>query len=357
MQVKDYLWISDDEYHYTSSYYTDNRWLDNDTVIVARSKEQEISKDVELVKFSLKDMSKEVICKNVYNFTQYVVHDGKIYYIEADKGNLMVTDAKTKETKLVWENKYVLTENGVIENGDGEIVRPAMPSITNDGKTMTVFFDGNNVASVMVRIDVETGKGEKVYEKKFEKPFYVANHVMICPENRDLIFFAHEGDTFYVSNRLWLYDIAEDKAWNPAKQHLDADGNLGDCFGHEMWAPSGKGLYFVKYPCSPQPPRGVCYVDVKTGKTELLYSGYKYWHVGSSSDEKFLTADTQHPGYRSEVIIINLETNEEFMADDIKITGKHPCHPHPQMSPDSKKVIYTCLNEKGKTCAKIAILD
>ncbi len=91
------------------------------------------------------------------------------------------------------------------------------------------------------------------YERNFKKPFNDVAHLMVCPENHELMFFCHEGETFYISNRLWLYDMGTGKEWNIAKQTLDRDGNLGDCFGHEMWTPDGKGLYFVKYDCSSLP--------------------------------------------------------------------------------------------------------
>ena len=73
---------------------------------------------------------------------------------------------------------------------------------------------------------------------------------------------------------------------------VDINGNLAECFGHESWAPHGKGMYFVKYPVSPQPPKGICYVDLKTREISLLYSGFPYWHVGVSENNRFLLADT-----------------------------------------------------------------
>jgi len=123
-----------------------------------------------------------------------------------------------------------------------------------------------------------------------------------------------------------------------------------------MWAPDGKGLYFVKYLCLPTPPRGICYVDVQTGKAELLYTGYRYWHVGVSEDGRYLTADTQTGKDYSEVVLIDLNDNSETVIDKAKTNWTHPCHPHPQISPDNKKVVYTALNEKGRTCVKVAIL-
>ena len=58
-----------------------------------------------------------------------------------------------------------------------------------------------------------------------------------------------------------------------------------------------------------------------------------------------------------EVVIIDRETGEEFVVDMPYMTGRHPCHPHPQLSPDNKKIVYTALSkEDGRTCIKVAYL-
>lgn len=180
---------------------------------------------------------------------------------------------------------------------------------------------------------------------------------MICPTNPDRIFFAHEGITFYVSNRLWVYDAREDRAWNIAKQNIDEDRSPGDCFGHEAWAPDSKGMHFVKYPCSPKEPRGVSYVDIETGRIDVLYSKYNYWHACPSRDARFITADTTDNGTTcSEVVVIDRSDDTETIIDTPEISWNHHCHPHPQMSPNNSKAVYTALDDKGRTGARVAYL-
>ena len=70
---------------------------------------------------------------------------------------------------------------------------------------------------------------------------------MICPTDKDLFFFAHEGNTEYISNRLWLYDHKSKTMRNIAKQSLNENGDISECYGHEAWSHNGEGLYFVKY--------------------------------------------------------------------------------------------------------------
>lgn len=350
--------ITDDKYHYSSGYYTVNKWIDKENVVLARSEKQTIgAADVprddktELVKCNVYTGEKEVLCNDVMAYQEYLVYKNLLYYVDGER--LIRINLDTKEREVIFEKKGI-----------------CCPHITNDGKVISFYIESENggVYTMEARdnlkerpveflaIDVESGNELYSFKKSFEKPLNWAAHGMVCPENPDLMFFCHEGNTFYVSNRLWLYDNKTKNQWNIAKQRLDDDGNLGDCYGHEMWAPDGKGLYFVKYICSPKPPRGICYVDVQTGKAELLYSAFNYWHVGVSSDGNYLTSDTQTGKDYSEVILINRKTGEETLIDSAKTDWMHPCHPHPQISPDNKKIMYTALTDKGRTCVKIALL-
>ena len=68
LTVEKIITITDENYHYTAAYYTTNKWLDSDTIVLARSKNQSIGvrenpflDESELVKVSLKDGSKTVL--------------------------------------------------------------------------------------------------------------------------------------------------------------------------------------------------------------------------------------------------------------------------------------------------------
>ena len=352
--------ISDADYHYTSGYYTANKWLDSDTIVLARSKNQTIgvrenpfADAVELVKVSLRDGSKTVLCGDVLHFS-YVVWRDQIYY--SNGYALKKIDAASGTITTVYENAQCRAFVQADRDYGGETCLLQQPHITNDGQWVAMFIPRRDQPSIFLRINTRTGEAENFLEKRFAHPFYQGNHLMPCPENGDVYFFAHEGTTQYISNRLWLYDCASGEARNIAPQRLGAQGDLIDCFGHEMWAPDGKGMYFVKYTVSPEPPRGICYVDAQSGEYELLYSGFSYWHVGVSPDGRYLTADTQGKAL-SEVIVIDREDSSETCIDSVPITWQHPCHPHPQLCADNTRVSYTCQNGAGRTCVKVALLE
>lgn len=348
VEVKNIFEISDSTYHYAAGYYTTNKWLDNDTIVIARSECPEMfsySAPVELVKVCLSTKEITLLCSDAAGHECFGVHGKNVYYTDGKR--LILLDSFSGE-------KLVLLD--LSSTADGKDYRLTMPDITSDGKYISVLYQRKDMPSIFYLVDSKNGNIRYSFEKEFARPFDLANHGMVCPTNPDVMFFAHEGQTRYVSNRLWIYNAKNNDMYNLAKQHLDENGILGDCFGHEMWAPHGKGMYFVKYPCSPVPPRGICYVDLETRKTEILYSSYPYWHVGVSHNNRYLLSDTQTNDIDSKVVVIDREDNTETVIDEVKVKV-HPAHPHPQMSPDNKKVIYTTIDHEGRIYIKCAVLE
>ena len=362
MKTEKIITIADEKYHYTSGYYSENKWLDNDTVILARCEDEKIGdseegwdpdKKVELVKVSLENGTVEVIDNDI-NDAEFLVY-GNYIYLSCPVG-LKRYNLETNCSELIYKCDYFRGENGAEKNIEGERACIRGPHITNDGKYISFFVGG--VKCLFIRFNTETFEVEEIFRKGFRKPFCYANHLMICPENKDLFFYAHEGEAVYVTNRLWLYDHKEGIDRNIARQRLDEDGYLGDCYGHECWSADGKGMYFCKYPnISAIQPTGICYVDAKTGQQEILYTKYKYWHVCAGKDGRYITADTQYEPFRSEIVVIDTETGEETVVDMPPMTAVHPCHPHPQLSPECNKVIYNALDENNRTCVKVACLS
>ena len=342
--------IVDDNYDYSFGYYTMNEWVDKTKLVLARNpaeKNKDFSGSSELVLIDIEKQTENVICTAEEYGTAaeyFIVYGTKVYYTAQDNG-LYCKDVITGEKKLLHKEKRV-----------------ALPHMTADGKFINVSLypeDTEDANYSCLVINLETGEKEKVFEIKFEAPFPCANHMMLCPTDSNKVFFAHEGDTRYISNRLWLWERGKGLR-NLAKQKLDENGNLGDCFGHECWAPDGKGMYYVKYPCSPVLPTGLCYVSLDGEQTEVMYDKYLYWHVCASPDGKYLASDTTgreegDPEF-SRVCLINLETGEEKELLKAYITWRHPCHPHPKFSPDTKFLMYNELYN-DKICVNLVDLD
>ena len=277
-----------------------------------------------------------VIDENIPSFTDFLASCGNIYYVK--DGALICFNTDTCEKKTLFCEKSI-----------------GSPHISADGRFISLFSCSPEI-SRFFRVDTESGVGELLFETTFGEPHPYANHGMISPKDENKIFFSHEGNTRYITNRLWLYDDSKKLDFNIARQRLGKNGELIDCYGHECWSHDGKGLYFVKYRES-EAPRGICYVDIETGEQRLLFSGYDYWHVSASYSERYIAADTRNlGGNKSGVVLIDLKNGEEKMIDTVSTTFKHPCHPHPQISPNQRKIIYHFSNDRKKCCVRVANL-
>lgn len=336
--------ITDSQYSYTYGYYSNNSWIDQNRIVLKKIP-NDIKLPSKLVVADLERETEEELLSGKeadFYFTDYVVYGEKIYCPESDK--LICLNVNTKEKHEICSIPKGFT----------------FPHITNDGKyiNFAVYTKENNIITLSecYIVDTKSGSCEKVFEKKFSKPFTDASHIMICPTDKDKIFFSHEGDTFYISNRLWMYEKGKGMKCI-AKQHLDEEQNLADCFGHECWTYDGKGLYFVKYSCSPKGPKGICYVNADgTGQKNAIYGKYPYWHVCTSSGGRFLAADTQS-GERSWVCLIDTETGNEIVLAKAGFAAQHPAHPHPCFNTDSTRICYHDLTGDKLTVCIAQISD
>lgn len=331
-------YITDDTYHYSFGYYSANKWVDAHRVVLVRSTEPELkafSRHAQLVLVDVEAETETVLCDlspspdRAYGsgyIEGYVVNGCDLYYLQksAAGDSLWHMNVETLATRELYAHPNDLY----------------FPHITTDGRYLNLEIHPANDRELYtcLRVDTQSGEVETLFQKRFQKPLPEVTHIMISPTDPDTVFFCHEGNTFYISNRLWLY-TREHGMHCLAKQRLDEEGNLGDCFGHECWAPDGKGLWFVKYPCSPLPPRGLCYVSTKGEQTDVQYQKYPYWHVCCAPNGRYLAADTQSGTY-SGVCFVNTATGQETLVHKAGTTWQHPTHPHPSFNLDSSLLIF-----------------
>lgn len=331
--------ISHETYHYSFGYHTENKWTDENRIVLIRGNTPEIctdpssSSNADLVTFDLKRGEITLIARGIAAFTDYAVYGSVVYYVK--NSVLFEYNTDTCQEKALFSAEKI-----------------GSPHITADGRYVSLFSCSRKICR-FYRVDTQRGVGELIFEKSFPEPNPFANHGMISPTDKNVIFFAHEGDTKKVSDRLWIYDACCGEFRNIAPQNTDSDGLPTDCFGHEAWAHDGKGLYFVKYRES-RSANGICYADTKGNTPTLLYTEYDFWHVGASASGKYLTADTRNlGGDRSGVVLIDLKTGEEALVDTPAVTFRHPCHPHPQLSPCDTRLVYHFKNEHGRTAVRV----
>ena len=335
--------ISDAAWHYSFGYYAENKFLPDGRIVLIRGNTPEIihnpaaRAETELVIFDIGTGEITPVKKGISAFTDFLAHGRTVYYVS--NSTLFAYDTGTCQEKPLFSAESI-----------------GSPHITNDGKYISLFSCSPEVCR-FYRVDTERASGELLFERSFSEPYPYANHGMISPTDKDVVFFAHEGDTRFVSDRLWIYRVKEKRAENIAPQATDGDGMPIDCFGHEAWAHDGGGIWLVKYRES-RTESGICYADIDGSAPQLLYTGYDYWHVGAASSGRYLVADTRNLGSDSSgVVIIDRATGEEQLVDTPHVTFRHPCHPHPQLSPDDKLLAYHFKNAHGNTAVKICSLS
>ncbi len=327
-----FLSIEDGTGHLSYGYYSNNSWASDDALVISRSDDVRDFKGCPLYLADLGEKRAEPLGVSAEGFSEYVVSGDKLYLIR--DGALYRHGIATGETELLYREKGM-----------------GFPHMTLDGRYINwAGKDGDLFAGRVM--DLSTGRVETRFRKRFAEPFPVANHMMISPTDPDRVFFSHEGITYYISNRLWLSERGKEPR-DLAKQKLNATGDLGDCLGHECWAFDGKGLWFVKYPCSPEPPRGIGYFDLAKNDWEVKFSAYKYWHVAASPAGRYLGSDTQDGSF-SGVCLIDLETGREEMLLKAETNWEHPDHPHPHFSPrDSRLAFHNLVDGR----VEIGVID
>ncbi len=341
---KDILRIHQEGHIYTFGYYSTNVWMDDNKLILKKAKTNKADEKIfesEFVLIDINEKTEKVLHKQIYKegrtilpYTDFTVFDKNLYFSD-DDNVLWSLNIDTLEKKAIFKDDY----------------RYLLFHITKDGRYINWQSQRENKLDTCMRLDLHNNEVIKAFEKQFAPPFICADHMMICPTNPELFFFAHEGDTQYITNRLWIAEIGKEP-YNIAKQRLDENGNLIDCFGHESWSADGKGIYFVKYACSPEPPRGIGYVDLETKEHQILYSKYNYWHVNASHNGKYLAADLlpeikyENGLEKSAVCLIDMENNTETIIADVH-SMKHPAHPHPQFNPSCARICFHDVMDNG----------
>ncbi len=332
---EDIIYVTSDGYHYTYGYYSNNSWVDGEIMIAARSARDDATNfgPAELVALDFANEEAWLLGITANGYSNYVVDSELVYYL--------ISRDELRCFNLLSRSEHVVAQISGMD----------FPHITADGSHINVARHINGLDTGTV-INVKTGESYNIMEVRFEEPYPIANHHMICPTDPTMMFFSHEGTTTDIPDRLWIAELGEEP-YNIAYQETNALGKPLDCFGHEFWAPSGEGLYFVKYDCSPQGPKGVCYVSLDDiTNPQVLYSKYPYWHTSCSPDERYIASDTQSGSY-SGVCLIDTDTDEEIMiykAQTYKWT--HPGHPHPCFNADSTAI---CFNDHNLNNGRVSI--
>lgn len=338
---REYMEISDDKLCVAHNYFTVNSFTSDGKGVVLSSFEDDgtTKPPCKYFMIDLENGSYEYIAEAKKWETGGVSCDNKLYFSEGNR--LYRTDIGSKTTELLWEAPQTHEFHG-----------PA--SITNDGRYVGVYWSEHEENSVFGVFDTKEGKMNVITQVSFKPPFTFADHGMICPTTPDLMFFAHEGSCFYITDRLWLMNTVTGETRNLYRQKLTSDGANADCVGHECWKHDGTGLFFVKYFVSPGGSTGIYFTDLK-GNARCINSDVSHWHVAPDRKGEFVVSDTGSAGVESDIMLTDVNTGTTIKLDHVDRWPNHPGHPHPCFSPEGDRVIYTFKKPDGNLA--VAIMD
>ncbi|TXK84567.1 hypothetical protein [Paenibacillus sp. N3.4] len=321
------------------NYFTAMTWLSNSRHLIVHTDMNRETWTGNIVRFDTETGDVQVLEEGLTWGSGVVSCDDIIYLL--NKNELYAIDAWSGERRTICKLGEHCTFFGPL-------------SITNDGKVLGVYWkealhpsedaESGGAEWVIGTVNVASGEVCEAAHPQFAEPYPIANHAMINPIDPNQVFFSHEGATEQIPDRLWVVDTETGEMSNLFSQKREESGRPVEYVGHEIWAFDGSGLYFVKYPHSPDKPTGVYFVDRRGERHEFINGDYRYWHVGISPDGRYAAADTQEPGI-SKIVLINTATKQSELLCELPCRGMHPGHPHPSFSPDSRKVTFTFSDE------------
>lgn len=229
------------------------------------------------------------------------------------------------------------------------------PTVSNDGKYMTGYYSGRDFGGRLVLLNLETGKIEKVYDRKMYASGDVEislGHPLVNPGYPNIIFFCGEGiDTNYLHERMFTVDTNTDKMTMIYQQSYVDETYTGEAAGHEVWSMNGDYLYFVKYNLGKT--KGTNYVGripfrdgVFTGEREIINGDASYWHCYPSGDNNWAVADTN----TGEVYLMSAKNHNSYLIADFDMNVSdinHPYQPHPHISYNGKSVNWQMVTDKN----------
>ena len=322
-------------------YFTQNYWLKDSNAFVVGGEN-----DNKLYKYDLKSHDVQTLNdgKTAGTIDFAVTNENKMYFLSNGDKKIYCEDLETGKTKYVTD----YPTNNI-----------AMIHSTADGKFFTVTGGGMPV------YDVENKTWDKRYKKTFPAPNTIANHVMINPIYENLTLFAHEGTTTDIFDRIWRLDRNTGEFKNIFRQYKNIENVVtGETTGHESWTSDGESIVAVKYSYAKNVGKsGIVRMNKDGGDREYLNSDYRHWHCQASSDGRWIVSDAIHQSSGqniiADIIMTDSKTGDAYVIARQKAGPNHPWQPHPQFSPDGKKVTFSMVlrQSDGSDVLGVGMID
>lgn len=244
--------------------------------------------------------------------------------------DLLRIDLKSGEASAIYRIPDGFLNHIVSISADG---RYAYTSIYENspekrrGNTLSDFHDSHPLSKIE-RIALDGSGSETVFSD-----YNFIAHVNASPTDPMKLTFCHEGSWSVVDHRLWTLDLSSGKV---DKLHVC---KANECVGHEYWFSSGDRIGFHGHR-NGKPMLGAVNFD---GTNDVCFDfPFQTGHI-FSFDESLIIGD----GNRDSAYL-RVWTMGEDGYDQPRVLCAHgstfknqDAHPHPRLTPDGKKVLYT----------------
>ena len=308
--------LTDEEYTCNHLYFHNRSFTPDDKKVVFESA-KDGGNNLFVIDLATNMVTQLTEGKNL-DYFGYISRDGnKVFF--GDEGCIKAVRFDTLEEEIVVD-AHGMTDCKVTKCSG------AFPSW--DGKKLVCFYEANPDFGLIVK-DLETGEQKVIIHG--EQPL---RHCQFCPNDHNLILYAHEGNWATIKARMWLTN-ADGSNNRRVRDHDDGDYEQA---GHEFWANTEQKLYFT---VRRDGKVFFSYFDVDAN-TEVTMFELDNEHGTVTMDDRYIIADSKH-GY-GEMYIVKISTGEVRVLCYQRMSwvkSMSRFHPHVTVSYKTNKAIYT----------------
>lgn len=276
-------------------------------------------------------------------------HDGKYVYYTAGYGGWRVDTETQKEEQLVEFGSKDIREKGMVGAAMGTT------TLSRDDAYWAIPVKIAGRAQFLV-VDTRSLESEVILERD------TIGHPQFHPDDNSLLRYAGPYDS-----RIWV--IRRDGSQNRLVYERDADKK--EWIVHETWRPGTMEILTTNW------ARGVIGIDVETGAKRTVCT-FNAWHPMVDRSGQWMIADTKNPDtglqlfnvkdgiWKPRQICLTEATNAgdhwnlgycPYDDGPVDVYAPQHTHPHPQFSPDGKRVVFTSDRSGHAQLYEVSIPD
>jgi oligogalacturonide lyase len=260
-------------------------------------------------------------------------HDGGYVYFTAGMGGWRIDTESFKEEQLLEFGTAEIREKGMVGAAMGTT------TLSRDDRYWAVPVKIGKKAQFLL-VDTDSLKSEVILERD------TIGHPQFHPDDSNLLRYAGPYDT-----RIWV--IRRDGSDNRLVYERDAEKK--EWIVHETWRPGTMEILTTNW------ARGVIGIDIESGTVRQVCN-FNAWHPMVDRSGKWMVADTKNPDIGLQLFDVTDGIGEPHAVclaeasnagdhwnlgycpyDDgpVNVYAPQHTHPHPQFSPDGKRIVFT----------------